>query len=446
MKFIKIKNINEAIENVSEFTKDNQGTAPITMAHAVRVSNEKDKEIKKRMKPKHKEVDDLVKENEKDSHKMPKTKDLKKMHLSEAKRSKYEDLFDEIYSQLTMGGPQYQVNGSPRVNFGVGYEVDQLGTSYEKYDSENMIGIAVTVDPRKAADPKIKTYLADLQPAKDIAAIYEDLGVYTTERKSIISTKPMVKDTTLFIWVPADAPAANRDPKFVDKKKKGVANKVEEAMISSSSNLNTYAQDIADEIAEFLDKTASIEDINDYLDEYDIEHLTKAVDALTNFADEYHINESVDTTPVEKKISEHTLVSYEFPKFTRRDRQVSRNFNLEIVEDNDDSTIVVGDYGKIKAFAHDYLAYELVPEYLEVIDENSSINEDIILKSVKNFRPSAEAAAELKAIRKAGKLKELDDLIAKMFPEEDPNAEDINNLLVNETEWLFDMLNIREEK
>ena len=108
MKFIKSNRINEAIENVSEFTKDNQGTAPITMAHAVRVSNEKDREIEKRMKPKQKEVDDLVKENEKDSHKMPKTKDLKKMHLSEAKRERYIDLFDEIDAQLTEGGPAYK--------------------------------------------------------------------------------------------------------------------------------------------------------------------------------------------------------------------------------------------------------------------------------------------------------------------------------------------------
>ena len=446
MKLIKIRNINEAIENVTEFAKDNQGTAPITMAHAVRVSAEKDKKIDKALKPKQKEVDELVKENERNAHKVPKTSDLKKMHLSEAKKERFIDLVDEIDSQLTEGGPAYKEKGTYRINLGAGYAVDQIGVSYDRYDSEDLVGITVEVDEREVNNPYHKNYLGDLQPARDIAARYADLGVTTSEKKVINSTKPVTRSTILTIWVPADAPAANRDPKFAKPEKKKELAFVGEAMISTAKSLGHYAEEIADEIAEFLDKTASIEDLDDYLDEYDIEHLTKAMDALNSFAEDYHVNESVDTTPIKDKISEHTLVSYEFPKFTRRDKQVSRNFNLEIVEDNDDSTVVVGDYGKVKAFAHDYLAYELVPDYLEVIDENSSINEAIVLNSVKNFRPSPEAAETLKEIREADKLAALDDIIAKMFPEEDPNADDINNLLINEKEWLFDMLNIREEK
>lgn len=524
MKFIKVRNLNEAIENVTEFAKDNQGTAPITMAHAVRVSAEKDKKIDKALKPKQKEVDELVKENERNAHKVPKTSDLKKMHLSEdgtrkvskevrmerlerrieslleradkyeakadrfwdkgneagydywseqadelrreadmlkveyarlekgeiteAKKSRYIDLVDEIDAQLTMGGPQYFVNGSPRVNFGAGYDIDQIGTSYHRYDKEKLIGITVEVDPRKVDNPKYKTYLGDLQPARDIAARYEDLGVTTTERQVVNSTKPLTKSTILTIWVPDGAPAADRDPKFAKPEKKKELVPVGEAMISTDKDLAEHAQSIATEIEEFLNETTKIENLENYLDEYDIEHISKAMDALNNFSADFRIDESVDLRPLKEDLNDNSFVSYEFPKFTRRDKQVARNFNLEIVDDtSDDSTVVVGDYGKIKAFAHDYLAYELVDEYLTLYEgKNTELKEEIILNSVKNFRPSAEASETLKQIREADKLTDLDDIIAKMFPEEDPNADDINNLLINEKEWLFDMLNITEEK
>lgn len=48
--------------------------------------------------------------------------------------------------------------------------------------------------------------------------------------------------------------------------------------------LSNTAQDIADSISEFLDATSRMDDLNDYLDEYDLEHISKAMDALYDAA------------------------------------------------------------------------------------------------------------------------------------------------------------------
>lgn len=48
--------------------------------------------------------------------------------------------------------------------------------------------------------------------------------------------------------------------------------------------LSNTAQDIADSISEFLDATSRMDDLSDYLDEYDLEHIGKAMDALYDAA------------------------------------------------------------------------------------------------------------------------------------------------------------------
>lgn len=56
------------------------------------------------------------------------------------------------------------------------------------------------------------------------------------------------------------------------------------------------AEDIADRISEFLDETSRIDNISDYLDEDDFEHIGKTQDALYYFAREYSkVNESLLT-------------------------------------------------------------------------------------------------------------------------------------------------------
>ena len=52
-------------------------------------------------------------------------------------------------------------------------------------------------------------------------------------------------------------------------------------------NLSYAAEDIADKLEAFLDATTRIENLDDYLDEYDLEHLDKAHDALFDFASMY---------------------------------------------------------------------------------------------------------------------------------------------------------------
>ena len=56
------------------------------------------------------------------------------------------------------------------------------------------------------------------------------------------------------------------------------------------------AEDIADRISEFLDRTSKIDNISDYLNEYDFEHIGKTQDALYDFAQAYSsVNESLLT-------------------------------------------------------------------------------------------------------------------------------------------------------
>jgi len=57
---------------------------------------------------------------------------------------------------------------------------------------------------------------------------------------------------------------------------------------ATNNDLSTKASNIADEISEFLDATSKMGDRSDFLDEYDLEHIGKAQDALYDFAQAYN--------------------------------------------------------------------------------------------------------------------------------------------------------------
>lgn len=61
-------------------------------------------------------------------------------------------------------------------------------------------------------------------------------------------------------------------------------------VVTASTDKTTFkklskdAENIADRISEFLDATSRMNDISDFLDEYDLEHIGKAMDALYDVA------------------------------------------------------------------------------------------------------------------------------------------------------------------
>ena len=62
------------------------------------------------------------------------------------------------------------------------------------------------------------------------------------------------------------------------------------------------AEGIADDISEFLDETSRIEDLSDYLDKDDLDHLGKSMDALYYFAHSYSYNESLQEGSVSEDV------------------------------------------------------------------------------------------------------------------------------------------------
>lgn len=46
-----------------------------------------------------------------------------------------------------------------------------------------------------------------------------------------------------------------------------------------------HIESIADELAELLENASKLENLSDYLDEYDLDHIGSAVDALYDFAE-----------------------------------------------------------------------------------------------------------------------------------------------------------------
>lgn len=46
-----------------------------------------------------------------------------------------------------------------------------------------------------------------------------------------------------------------------------------------------HIESIADELAELLENVSKLDNLSDYLDEYDLDHIGSAVDALYDFAE-----------------------------------------------------------------------------------------------------------------------------------------------------------------
>lgn len=65
-------------------------------------------------------------------------------------------------------------------------------------------------------------------------------------------------------------------------------------------------------------------------------------------------------------VSDDAFVSYLFPEFTREDAEEAHYYGLQIDDEYDGNTQVSGAFKDIKAFASEYLGYELVDEYLHV--------------------------------------------------------------------------------
>ena len=80
---------------------------------------------------------------------------------------------------------------------------------------------------------------------------------------------------------------------------------------------------------------------------------------------------------------------------------------------------------------------------------DESLNEaDSIKVTTKNFRPNGEDATETyRIIREAGKLGSLQDLLDNMYPDVDQvDANEVNTLLADRRDWVFNMLDIHEEE
>lgn len=66
---------------------------------------------------------------------------------------------------------------------------------------------------------------------------------------------------------------------------------IKEAFIDDDSKVEKQAEDIADALSKFLNDTTEIKNLEDYLDEDDMKHLTKSVSALYDFAQAYKTGE-----------------------------------------------------------------------------------------------------------------------------------------------------------
>lgn len=79
---------------------------------------------------------------------------------------------------------------------------------------------------------------------------------------------------------------------------------------------------------------------------------------------------------------------------------------------------------------------------------NVELEEAFSIKvGVYNYRPSGiEARETYKIIKEEGKLSQLQDLLSRMWGDEEVDGDQIDDLLTNEKSWLFKMLDIEEEE
>lgn len=60
------------------------------------------------------------------------------------------------------------------------------------------------------------------------------------------------------------------------------------AATSMNSRLASEAESLANDLNDFLAETSSIPNLSDFLDEYDIEHIMRAADALQSIGEAYN--------------------------------------------------------------------------------------------------------------------------------------------------------------
>jgi hypothetical protein len=83
-----------------------------------------------------------------------------------------------------------------------------------------------------------------------------------------------------------------------------------------------------------------------------------------------------------------------------------------------------------------------IPGYItEAAANKELLKEDVILKSVKNFKPWESAVTTLNNIKLAGKTYRFDSLINELYPEGITETT-LNDLLRFEDDWIYDMLDI----
>lgn len=67
-------------------------------------------------------------------------------------------------------------------------------------------------------------------------------------------------------------------------------------------------------------------------------------------------------------------------------------------------------------------------------------------KDFSEFEPWGQAREILERIEREGKLDELESLLEETFTNELPTETDINDLLAYDWEWVYEMLDIKEEE
>lgn len=421
MKFIKPKTIKEDVEtkssmsNAGKFAKDNQGVAPVAYTNAIEVSDNRAKEINKRMKPKQKEVDEIVKENEREAHKkLPKSQGLKKLKLSEAtavadvetdtdfdfsdeREDPYEtfedyDMFVFITNLFTRDLKDHQRPLKP------------LGRTHKhfEYSSKDEVpGSSSQVGTTREGDIVLKS--DNVKDFDDVIAIcdkYKFDYKGPTESKSsrdyaysITIVVPKTKGgyplnvEDYFEGIGIDPKTVLPKWYFNIKKKYNKRYGIEEDYIyNENETLAEQAEAIADYLSEFLNTTANTEDIGEYLNEDELKEIGDMMDNFYWLAKHYgKINESAPD-------------------------EGARGFE-KITEDGDE-------------------------------DEEDSESLDVI-GNLKSYKPWEGAVNVLNNIKEANKLDRLDSMLREMYPK-GITAEKLNDLLWFESDWVYEMLDMTD--
>jgi hypothetical protein len=401
MKFEKYDTLKEALEvkssmtNAGEFSEENKGIAPVVYSDAINMSKKNVKKINDEMKDKQKEVDEVVKDNEVDSHdKLPKTDSLKKLKLSEATATL--DLAVDTRDDPLETFEDYDMfvfitNLFTRDLKGNQRPLNPLGRNHKHFEYLNKgdtIGEGSQVGVTRNGDIILKSdKIEDFDDVKAICDKYKFSYIGPKEAKNdtykyyitviVPKTKggyPLnVEDYFESIGInPVDVL-----PKWYFNIKKRYNKKygIEEDYIQrKDESVEKQAENIADYLSQFLNDTSNIENLSDYLDEYDIENLTKSIDALYYFAQ-----------------------NYKSSKINVKESKSLKEADEDIIKTRDD---------------------------------------------LNKFEPWEGAVHTLDKIKEADKLDSLEAMLKEMYPK-GITVEKLNNLLWFEDDWIYSMLNIK---